>query len=114
MKLVLEWVKKQGGLAAVEKVNIAKKDLLTAPSTRNADYYKGTVEKASRSWSNVTMRLPTEALEDKFIADAKKEGLIGNERPPFPSAHPLLDLQRVSLDDIKKTVDFMERFRKAN
>jgi len=28
MKLVLEWVKKQGGLAAVEKVNIAKKDLL--------------------------------------------------------------------------------------
>jgi len=26
MKLVLEWVKKQGGLAAVEKVNIAKKD----------------------------------------------------------------------------------------
>jgi len=98
----------------VEKVNIAKKDLLYGAIDTHADYYKGTVEKASRSWSNVTMAPATEALEDKFIADAKKEGLLGDERPPVRRRHPLLNLQRRSLDDIKKTVDFMERFRKAN
>ena len=32
MKLVLEWIKKQGGLVGVEKVNIAKKDLFMLPS----------------------------------------------------------------------------------
>jgi len=45
MKLVLEWIKKQGGLAGVEKINAAKKDLLYGAIDANADFYKGTVEK---------------------------------------------------------------------
>jgi phosphoserine aminotransferase len=114
MKLVLEWIKKQGGLAAVEKVNVAKKDLLYGAIDAAPDYYKGTVEKASRSWSNVTMRLPTEALEDKFIADAKKEGLIGMKGHRSVGGIRFSIYNAVSLDDIKKTVDFMERFHKAN
>jgi len=98
----------------VEKVNIAKKDLLYGAIDTQADYYKGTVEKASRSWSNVTMRLPTEALEDKFIADAKERRLLGMKGHRSVGGIRFSIYNAVSLDDIKKTVDFMERFRKAN
>ena len=113
MKLVLEWIKKQGGLAGVEKVNAAKKDLLYGAIDANADFYKGTVEKTSRSWSNVTMRLPPEALEDKFIADAKKEGLIGMKGHRSVGGIRFSIYNAVSLDDIKKTVEFMAKFRKT-
>jgi phosphoserine aminotransferase len=113
MKLVLEWVKKQGGLVAVEKVNIAKKDLLYSAIDAAPDFYKGTAEKASRSWSNVTMRLLTEALEDKFVADAKKEGILGIKGHRSVGGIRFSIYNAVSLDDIKKTVDFMDRFRKS-
>ncbi len=113
MKLVLEWIKKQGGLAGVEKVNIAKKDLLYKAIDANPDFYKGTVEKSSRSWSNVTMRLPTEALEEKFIADAKKEGLLGMKGHRSVGGIRFSIYNAVSLEDIQKTVDFMNRFRKS-
>ncbi len=114
MKLVLEWIKKQGGLAGVEKINIAKKDLLYSAIDAAPDYYKGTAEKASRSWSNVTMRLSSEALEDKFVADAKKEGLLGIKGHRSVGGIRFSIYNAVSIDDIKKTVDFMERFRKSN
>jgi phosphoserine aminotransferase len=113
MKLVLEWIKKQGGLAAVEKVNIAKKDLLYKTIDANADFFKGTAEKASRSWSNVTMRLPTEAMEDKFVADAKKEGILGIKGHRSVGGIRFSIYNAVSLDDVKKTVDFMDKFRKS-
>jgi phosphoserine aminotransferase len=42
----------------------------TAPST-HADFYRGTADVDSRSQMNVTFRLPSEALEKKFIAEAR-------------------------------------------
>jgi phosphoserine aminotransferase len=113
MKLVLEWVKKQGGLTGVEKVNIAKKDLLYKVIDADPDFYKGTAEKASRSWSNVTMRLPTEDLENKFIADASKEGLVGLKGHRSVGGIRFSIYNAVSVEDIQKTVDFMGKFRKS-
>jgi phosphoserine aminotransferase len=113
MKLVLEWIKGKGGLAGVEKINMAKKDLLYGAIDAAADFYKGTAEKASRSWMNVTMRLPTEELEAKFVADAKKEGLIGLKGHRSVGGIRFSIYNAVSLEDIRKTVDFMARFRKT-
>ena len=41
MKLVLEWIKSKGGLAGVEKINAAKKDLLYSAIDAAPDFYKG-------------------------------------------------------------------------
>ena len=41
MKLVLEWIKNKGGLAGVEKINAAKKDLLYSAIDAAPDFYKG-------------------------------------------------------------------------
>jgi len=113
MKLVLEWIKSKGGLAGVEKINAAKKDLLYGAIDAAPDFYKGTAEKDSRSWMNVTLRLPTEDLENKFIADAKKEGLLGLKGHRSIGGIRFSIYNAVSLEDIQKTVDFMGKFRKS-
>jgi phosphoserine aminotransferase len=113
MELVLEWIKSKGGLAGVEKLNEAKKDLLYGAIDAAPDFYKGAAEKGSRSWMNVTMRLPGEELENKFIADAKNEGLLGLKGHRSVGGIRFSIYNAVSLEDIKKTVDFMDRFRKS-
>jgi phosphoserine aminotransferase len=113
MKLVLEWIKSKGGLAGVEKLNSAKKDLMYSAIDTAPDFYKGTAEKASRSWMNVTMRLPTEDLENKFITDAKKEGLLGIKGHRSVGGIRFSIYNAVSLEDVKKAVDFMGKFRKS-
>jgi len=77
MKLVLEWVKNQGGIEALEKINEQKKDLVYGMIDTHPEFFRGTVEKDSRSWMNITLRLPDEELEKKFITEAKAAGLVG-------------------------------------
>ncbi len=113
MKLVLEWIKSKGGLAGVEKINEAKKNLLYGAIDSAPDFYKNPVEKDSRSWMNVTMRLPTEELENKFIADAQKEGLIGLKGHRSVGGIRFSIYNAVSLEEIQKTVDFMGKFHKS-
>ncbi len=113
MKLVLEWIKSKGGLAGVEKMNEAKKNLLYSAIDAAPDFYKGTADKGSRSWMNVTMRLPSEELEAKFVADAKKQGLLGLKGHRSVGGIRFSIYNAVSVEDIQKTVAFMAEFRKT-
>ncbi|HEY93071.1 MAG TPA: 3-phosphoserine/phosphohydroxythreonine transaminase [Dehalococcoidia bacterium] len=113
-KLVLEWIKSKGGLAGMEKINAAKKDLLYNAIDAAPDFYKCPAEKDSRSWMNITLRLPTEDMENKFIADAKKEGLLGLKGHRSVGGIRFSIYNAVSLEDIQKTVDFMDKFRKSS
>src|SRR5688500_4934587 len=76
MRLVLAWLVKQGGLAAIEKQNVRKADKLYAEIDRT-EFYRGHAEKDSRSRMNVTFRLPTEELEKRFAKEATAAGLDG-------------------------------------
>ena len=44
---------------------------------RHASYYRCPVERQSRSVMNVVFRLPTEADEERFVAEAKSKGMVG-------------------------------------
>ncbi len=114
MKLVLEWIKRQGGLAAVEKVNRAKKDLLYSTIDAHPDFFRGTAERESRSWMNVTVRLPTEDLEKKFVKEAKAAGILGVKGHRSVGGLRFSIYNAVTIEDVQKTVAFMEDFRKAN
>jgi phosphoserine aminotransferase len=76
MRLVLAWLLKQGGLAAIEKRNTHKADKLYAEIDRTG-FYRGHAKSDSRSRMNVTFRLPTEELEKKFAKEATAAGLDG-------------------------------------
>ncbi len=76
MRLVMTWLLKQGGLAAIDKVNQRKADKLYAEIDRTG-FYRGHAAKDSRSRMNVTFRLPNEELEKKFAKEATAAGLDG-------------------------------------
>jgi phosphoserine aminotransferase len=114
VKLVLDWVKGLGGLAAIEKRNEEKGKMLYGTIDSLKDYYKGTVDPGSRSLMNVTFRLPSEELEAKFVADAKAAGFEGLK------GHRSVGGIRVSMYNAfepagnKALTDFMKEFAKKN
>lgn len=114
VKLVFEWVKNQGGLAAIEKINLQKKDAVYGVIDNNADYFKGTAEKDSRSWMNITLRLPSEDLEKKMIAEAKAKGLVGLKGHRSVGGIRISMYNAMSLEGAHKIAEFMEDFKKAN
>ena len=75
---VFRWLEAQGGLAAMEKRNTTKANLLYSAIDESNGFYKGTVSvKEQRSHMNVTYRLPSEELTDEFIKTASKNGMVG-------------------------------------
>ena len=73
--LVLDWVKEQGGLTAMEAHNKAKAAKLYAAIDASA-FYANPVELAFRSRMNVPFTLANPELDKTFTAEAKAAGLV--------------------------------------
>lgn len=110
---VLKWLKKKGGVAAMETLNVEKAKILY-DCIDSGEYYRGHAEKDSRSLMNVAFNLPTPELEAKFIAEAAGIGLnglkghrsIGGCRASIYNAFPK--------EGVEKLVAFMKEFEAAN
>ncbi len=109
------WMDRQGGLAAIEKVNDQKAQILYDAIDGSGGFYTGTVaNKAARSHMNVTFRLPSEELTDKLIKEASGKGLVslkgyrtvGGIRASIYNAMPLEGCQLLA--------ETMKSFAKAN
>ncbi len=74
--LVLKWLKKRGGIEAMEALNNRKAALLYG-KIDDGNFYRGTAAVEDRSIMNVTFRLPTEELEAAFVEEGKKAGFVG-------------------------------------
>ena len=113
MRLVLAWLLKQGGLAAIGGRNARKADKLYAAIDRT-EFYRGHAKADSRSRMNVTFRLPSEELEKKFIKDATAAGLdglkghrsVGGLRASIYNAFPE--------EGVDTLVQFMAEFERRN
>ena len=74
--LTLRWLKKQGGVSAIEKINKAKADLLY--KTLDAkEGFEPTVSKEDRSRMNVVFLIKDSQLEKKFLEACKDQNMIG-------------------------------------
>ena len=73
--LVFKWLKRQGGVAAMEQRNIAKSTLLYSYLDGSTLYFNR-VEKQSRSRMNVPFFLRDERLNEAFLAGAKQRNLL--------------------------------------
>ena len=114
MGLVMKWLERNGGIAAMQKRNEEKASLLYERIDRT-DFYRATVgDPASRSLMNVTFRLPSEELEKKFIQEATAQGFsglkghrsVGGCRASIYNAFPK--------EGIVKLVEFMDQFEEKN
>lgn len=73
--LVFQWLKKQGGLAAMETHN-KKKAALLYDLLDATPFYKSPVARSDRSLMNVPFTLPTEELTTAFLQGAKERGMV--------------------------------------
>ena len=74
--LTLRWLKEQGGVGAIEKVNEKKANLLYQ-TLDELPIFTPTVDKADRSKMNVVFVMQDPALEKDFLETCKKENLVG-------------------------------------
>jgi phosphoserine aminotransferase len=113
MRLVLRWLIKSGGLAAIDRVNRRKADKLYAEIDRTG-FYRAHAKEGSRSRMNVTFRLPSEELEKKFVKESAAAGLdglkghrsVGGLRASIYNAFP-----EAGIDAL---VQFMQEFERKN
>ncbi len=112
-KLVYEWIEELGGLAAMQKLNQKKAELLY-DYLDSQDYYAAPVEKQSRSMMNVTFVTGDAELDKKFAKEAAAAGLVnlkghrsvGGMRASIYNAMPYAG--------VEKLVAFMQEFAKNN
>ena len=74
--LTMKWLRAQGGLDAIAKVNERKAGKLYSEIDRTG-FYRGTAKKEDRSRMNVTFRLATEELEKTFVKESTAAGFDG-------------------------------------
>ncbi|MBM4780954.1 MAG: 3-phosphoserine/phosphohydroxythreonine transaminase [Archangiaceae bacterium] len=110
---VLAWMEEQGGLPAMEQRNRAKAELLYGCLDALSGFYSAPVEKASRSTMNVVFRLPSEALEEQFVAEAKKAGMVGLKGHRTTGGIRASTYNAVSQHDVATLVEFMKSFAKS-
>jgi phosphoserine aminotransferase len=111
---VLELVKKSGGLAALERRNRDKGDLVYAAIDARPDFYRCPVEKDSRSYMNVVFNLPTPELEAEFVAAASKAGFVGLKGHRSVGGIRASIYNAVEREWVQALVDFMNAFHKGS
>jgi phosphoserine aminotransferase len=111
---VLQWVKEQGGLPAMEKHNRAKGEALYAAVDGSDGYYRCPVATEDRSVMNAVFRLGSEALEKKFVADATAAGLVGLKGHRSVGGIRVSMYNAMPLSGVQKLVEFMADFKAKN
>ena len=112
-KLCLEWLKKLGGVPAMEQLNIAKAAILY-DFLDESKLFKGTAKKEFRSRMNATFVTGSEDLDDQFVKGAAKAGLVnlkghrsvGGMRASIYNAMPV--------EGVKALVAYMKQFEGAH
>ena len=110
--LVFQWLKQQGGMAAMSARNSAKAGLLY-DYLDSTDFYQTRVEKAFRSRMNAPFFLRNEALSEAFLEGAKAAGLlqlkghksVGGMRASIYNAMPI--------EGVRQLVTYMQHFEKT-
>ena len=112
--LVFQWLKKNGGIAAMEANNIAKAKLLYAAIDASNGFYTCPVAVSDRSRMNVPFTLKDAALDGAFVKQAEAAGLlqlkghrsVGGMRASIYNAMPL--------EGVAALVAFMQQFAQQN
>ena len=115
LRNVLAYNKSIGGLAAIQKNNLTKGELLYGCIDRYPQFYKGHVTvKEDRSLMNVDFFLPNDEVTDAFVKEGKANGMVGLKGYRDLGGIRVSMYNAVTVDNIKTLVAFMEAFAKKH
>ncbi len=109
--LVFQWLKRQGGVAAMEQRNIAKANLLYG-YLDSTDFYSNRIAKESRSRMNVPFFLRDESLNTAFLAGAKEQGLLQLKGHKSVGGMRASIYNAMSIEGVQALVGYMKEFEK--
>ena len=115
VKETLKWIKSLGGLAAVEKMNIEKANLLYN-AIDNSKMFNGTAEKDSRSLMNIcfVMKDQYKDKEEAFMEFSKNHGMIGLKGHRSVGGFRASTYNAMPIESVQALVDCMKAFEKEN
>jgi phosphoserine aminotransferase len=114
VQLVLRWLEETiGGLGPMDALNRRKAGLLY-DLLDQSEFYRGTAEADSRSLMNVTFRLPSETLEQQFVAEALDSGLGGLKGHRSVGGCRASIYNATDMAAIETLVDFMQTFARRH
>ena len=111
--LTFEWLRKQGGVAAIEKVNIEKANLLY-DFLDNSKLFKGTAQEKYRSRMNVTFVTGDADKDAAFVKEATARGLVNLKGHRIVGGMRASIYNAMPMEGVVKLVEFMKEFEMNN
>ncbi len=115
MNRTLHWVKDQGGVEAINRMNVAKADALYAEIDRNP-LFVGTADKDDRSIMNIcfVMAPGYEALQDELLAFSKTYDIVGIKGHRSVGGFRASTYNACTEDDVNTLIKCMQDFEKLH
>ncbi|HVW60484.1 MAG TPA: 3-phosphoserine/phosphohydroxythreonine transaminase [Puia sp.] len=107
--LTLRWLKEQGGVAAIEKINDQKAALLY-DTLDSLPIFRPTVAKEDRSKMNVVFVMDDKALEKEFLASCKENGMVGIQGHRTAGGFRASMYNAMPLESVRVLTELMKEF----
>lgn len=114
LSLVLEWAVEQGGLTVIQQKNEQKANIIYSAIDESDGFYTPHAEKSSRSFMNITYKLPNEELTKKFLQQSAEQHFVGLAGHRSVGGCRASTYNAVPLEACEALAGFMESFRKEN
>ncbi len=112
--LVFQWLKRNGGVGAMERVNIAKAELLYAAIDASSGFYHCPVNKADRSRMNVPFKTRDAATDAEFLKQAEARGMLQLKGHKLAGGMRASIYNAMPIEGVQALVDFMNEFARKN
>ncbi|MCB6185238.1 3-phosphoserine/phosphohydroxythreonine transaminase [Leeia sp. TBRC 13508] len=112
--LVFKWLKAQGGVAAMEAINVEKSNLLYHYLNDCGGFYYSPIAEADRSRMNVVFRLKDEALDAAFLKESKAAGLLQLKGHKIAGGMRASIYNAMPVEGVQALLSFMKDFAQRN
>lgn len=113
MMLNMRYLKKMGGVPAMEKVNREKAAMLY-DFIDNSSFYRNKVNPEDRSIMNVPFVTPSPELDAAFVKEAEAAGLVSLKGHRLAGGMRASIYNAMPVEGVKALIEFMKKFETAN
>ena len=114
VKLVLEWIQKNGGAEGMAQRAALKSSILYDVIDGSDGFFRSPVDKAYRSKMNIVFRMGSDELEKKFLAESVENGMLGLKGHRSVGGLRASIYNSLPVEDVQSLADMMKEFQRVN